>query len=251
MLDVNEFDSMKIGIASPEKILEWSHGEVTKPETINYRTLKAETDGLFCEKIFGPTKDWECKCGKYKKMRYRGTVCDKCGVEVTSSKVRRERMGHIKLACPVSHIWYFKGTPSRIGTILEISPRALERVLYFAAYIVLDKGDTNLLDQQILNEQEYQQAIQEYGRGSFKAQMGAEAIQTLLRRLDLQALKTQLQEDIASNTNQKRIKSIRRLEEVESFLQSNNKPEWMILTVLPVIPPDLRPMVQLLSLIHI
>lgn len=245
MLDVNEFDSMKIGIASPEKILEWSHGEVTKPETINYRTLKAETDGLFCEKIFGPTKDWECKCGKYKKMRYRGTVCDKCGVEVTSSKVRRERMGHIKLACPVSHIWYFKGTPSRIGTILEISPRALERVLYFAAYIVLDKGDTNLLDQQILNEQEYQQAIQEYGRGSFKAQMGAEAIQTLLRRLDLQALKAQLQEDIASNTNQKRIKSIRRLEEVESFLQSNNKPEWMILTVLPVIPPDLRPMVQL------
>ena len=169
MLDVNEFDSMKIGIASPEKILEWSHGEVTKPETINYRTLKAETDGLFCEKIFGPTKDWECKCGKYKKMRYRGTVCDKCGVEVTSSKVRRERMGHIKLACPVSHIWYFKGTPSRIGLILDISPRQLERVLYFAAYIVLDPGETKLVKQQVMNEQEYQQAVQEYGEDSFKA----------------------------------------------------------------------------------
>lgn len=174
---------MKIGIASPEKILEWSHGEVTKPETINYRTLKAETDGLFCEKIFGPTKDWECKCGKYKKMRYKGTICDKCGVEVTSSKVRRERMGHIALACPVSHIWYFKGTPSRIGLILEIAPRQLERVLYFAAYIVLDPGDTNLSKKQVLNETEYQTAVATYGKGSFKAQMGAEAIQYLLKEL--------------------------------------------------------------------
>ena len=245
MLDVNEFDSMKIGIASPEKIKEWSHGEVTKPETINYRTLKAEADGLFCERIFGPTKDWECKCGKYKKMRYKGTVCDKCGVEVTSSKVRRERMGHIELACPVSHIWYFKGTPSRIGLILDVSPRQLERVLYFAAYIVIDKGDTKLQDKQVLNEQEYQQAVQEYGAGSFKAQMGAEAIQKLLQNLDLLALEEQLKEDVESSSNQRRIRSIRRLEEVEAFLHSGNKPEWMILTVLPVIPPDLRPMVQL------
>ena len=236
---------MKIGIASPEKIKEWSHGEVTKPETINYRTLKAEADGLFCERIFGPTKDWECKCGKYKKMRYKGTVCDKCGVEVTSSKVRRERMGHIELACPVSHIWYFKGTPSRIGLILDVSPRQLERVLYFAAYIVIDKGDTKLQDKQVLNEQEYQQAVQEYGAGSFKAQMGAEAIQKLLQNLDLLALEEQLKEDVESSSNQRRIRSIRRLEEVEAFLHSGNKPEWMILTVLPVIPPDLRPMVQL------
>ena len=236
---------MKIGIASPEKIKEWSHGEVTKPETINYRTLKAEADGLFCERIFGPTKDWECKCGKYKKMRYKGTVCDKCGVEVTSSKVRRERMGHIELACPVSHIWYFKGTPSRIGLILDVSPRQLERVLYFAAYIVIDKGDTKLQDKQILNEQEYQQAVQEYGAGSFKAQMGAEAIQKLLQNLDLLALEEQLKEDVKSSSNQRRIRSIRRLEEVEAFLHSGNKPEWMILTVIPVIPPDLRPMVQL------
>ena len=196
MLDVNEFDSMKIGIASPEKILEWSHGEVTKPETINYRTLKAETDGLFCEKIFGPTKDWECKCGKYKRMRYKGTVCDKCGVEVTSSKVRRERMGHISLACPVSHIWYFKGIPSRIGLILSISPRALERVLYFAAYIVLDPGTTNLTKQQILTEAEYQETVQKYGYDSFKAGMGAEAIQTLLKELDLKKLEAELKEDL-------------------------------------------------------
>ena len=236
---------MKIGIASPETIRLWSHGEVTKPETINYRTLKAEPDGLFCEKIFGPTKDWECKCGKYKKMRYKGTVCDKCGVEVTSSKVRRERMGHIDLACPVSHIWYFKGTPSRIGLILDVSPRQLERVLYFAAYIVIDKGETKLLDKQVLNEQEYQQAVQEYGAGSFEAQMGAEAIQKLLRQLDLEALEKQLREDVDSSSNQRKVRSIRRLEEVEAFRKSGNKPEWMILTVLPVIPPDLRPMVQL------
>ena len=204
MLDVNEFDSMKIGIASPEKILEWSHGEVTKPETINYRTLKAEADGLFCEKIFGPTKDWECKCGKYKKMRYKGTICDKCGVEVTSSKVRRERMGHISLACPVSHIWYFKGTPSRIGLILDISPRQLERVLYFAAYIVLDKGTTNLEEKQILNEQEYQEAVQMYGRGSFKAQMGAEAVQALLRRLDLHKLEAELKDEVINGSGQRK-----------------------------------------------
>ena len=236
---------MKIGIASPEKILEWSHGEVTKPETINYRTLKAETDGLFCEKIFGPTKDWECKCGKYKKMRYKGTICDKCGVEVTSSKVRRERMGHIALACPVSHIWYFKGTPSRIGLILEIAPRQLERVLYFAAYIVLDPGDTNLSKKQVLNETEYQTAVATYGKGSFKAQMGAEAIQYLLKELDLPALEKALKKEIEEGSGQRKVKCIRRLEEVEAFLHSGNKPEWMILTVLPVIPPDLRPMVQL------
>ncbi len=245
MLDVNEFDSMKIGIASPEKILEWSHGEVTKPETINYRTLKAETDGLFCEKIFGPTKDWECKCGKYKKMRYKGTVCDKCGVEVTSSKVRRERMGHIELACPVSHIWYFKGTPSRIGLILEISPRQLERVLYFASYIVLDPGSTNLSKKQVLNEAEYQDAIANYGVGSFKAQMGAEAIQQLLKEMDLLQLEAALKKEIAETSGQRKVRCIRRLEEVEAFIQSGNKPEWMILNVLPVIPPDLRPMVQL------
>ena len=236
---------MKIGIASPEKILEWSHGEVTKPETINYRTLKAETDGLFCEKIFGPTKDWECKCGKYKKMRYKGTICDKCGVEVTSSKVRRERMGHIALACPVSHIWYFKGTPSRIGLILEIAPRQLERVLYFAAYIVLDPGDTNLSKKQVLNETEYQTAVATYGKGSFKAKMGAEAIQYLLKELDLPALEKALKKEIEEGSGQRKVKCIRRLEEVEAFLHSGNKPEWMILTVLPVIPPDLRPMVQL------
>ena len=236
---------MKIGIASPEKILEWSHGEVTKPETINYRTLKAETDGLFCEKIFGPTKDWECKCGKYKKMRYKGTICDKCGVEVTSSKVRRERMGHIALACPVSHIWYFKGTPSRIGLILEIAPRQLERVLYFAAYIVLDPGGTNLSKKQVLNETEYQTAVATYGKGSFKAQMGAEAIQYLLKELDLPALEKALKKEIEEGSGQRKVKCIRRLEEVEAFLHSGNKPEWMILTVLPVIPPDLRPMVQL------
>ena len=245
MLDVNEFDSMKIGIASPEKIIEWSHGEVTKPETINYRTLKAETDGLFCEKIFGPTKDWECKCGKYKRMRYKGTICDKCGVEVTSSKVRRERMGHITLACPVSHIWYFKGIPSRIGLILSISPRALERVLYFAAYIVLDPGTTNLTKQQLLTEAEYQETVQKYGEDSFRAEMGAEAIQKLLKELDLVKLEAELKEELETSSGQRRVRSIRRLEEVESFLQSGNKPEWMIMTVIPVIPPDLRPMVQL------
>lgn len=245
MLDVNEFDSMKIGIASPEKILEWSHGEVTKPETINYRTLKAETDGLFCEKIFGPTKDWECKCGKYKRMRYKGTVCDKCGVEVTSSKVRRERMGHISLACPVSHIWYFKGIPSRIGLILNMSPRALERVLYFAAYVVLDPGTTDLVKQQLLTEAEYQETVQKYGEDSFVAGMGAEAIQKLLRELDLLKLEAELKEDIETTSGQRRVRSIRCLEEVESFIQSGNKPEWMILSVIPVIPPDLRPMVQL------
>lgn len=236
---------MKIGIASPEKILEWSHGEVTKPETINYRTLKAETDGLFCEKIFGPTKDWECKCGKYKKMRYRGTICDKCGVEVTSSKVRRERMGHIALACPVSHIWYFKGTPSRIGLILEIPPRQLERVLYFIAYIVLDPGSTDLLKKQVIDEKEYQDTIAKYGKDSFKAQMGAEAIQQLLKELDLPTLEVALKKEVKECSSQRKVKCVRRLEEVEAFLHSGNKPEWMILTVLPVVPPDLRPMVQL------
>ena len=236
---------MQIGIASPDTIRAWSHGEVTKPETINYRTLKPETDGLFCEKIFGPSKDWECKCGKYKRMRYKGTICDKCGVEVTSSKVRRERMGHIDLACPVSHIWYFKGIPSRIGLILNISPRALERVLYFAAYIVLDPGSTNLTKQQILTEAEYRETIENYGEDAFKAAMGAEAIQTLLKEIDLEKLEAELKEDLNSSSGQRRARSIRRLEEVESFIHSGNRPEWMILTVIPVIPPDLRPMVQL------
>lgn len=236
---------MKIGIASPEKILEWSHGEVTKPETINYRTLKAEMDGLFCERIFGPTKDWECRCGKYKRIRYKGTVCDKCGVEVTSSKVRRERMGHIKLATPVSHIWYFKGIPSRIGLILDISPRALEKVLYFASYIVTNPGNTELIEKQLLTESEYQNAVETYGTGSFEAEMGAEAIQKLLRRINLTDLEKELKDDLKSSSGQRRIRTIRRLEEVEAFIKSGNKPEWMIMTVIPVIPPDLRPMVQL------
>ena len=236
---------MKIGIASPEKILEWSHGEVTKPETINYRTLKAEMDGLFCERIFGPTKDWECRCGKYKRIRYKGTVCDKCGVEVTSSKVRRERMGHIKLATPVSHIWYFKGIPSRIGLILDISPRALEKVLYFASYIVTNPGNTELIEKQLLTESEYQNAVETYGTGSFEAEMGAEAIQKLLRRINLADLEKELKDDLKSSSGQRRIRTIRRLEEVEAFIKSGNKPEWMIMTVIPVIPPDLRPMVQL------
>ena len=245
MIDVKELHSIQIGLASPEKILEWSHGEVTKPETIIYRTLKAETDGLFCEKIFGPTKDWECKCGKYKKMRYAGTICDKCGVEVTSSRVRRVRMGHIALAAPVSHIWYFKGSPSPIGLLLDITPRDLERVLYFAAYIVLDPGRTILYKKQILNEQEYQEAVYTYGKKAFKAQMGAEAIQALLKELDLPQLEIALKKEIEEGSGQRKVKCIRRLEEVQAFLHSGNKPEWMILTVLPVIPPDLRPMVQL------
>ena len=239
------FDSIKIGLASPEKIREWSRGEVKKPETINYRTLKPERDGLFCERIFGPTKDWECHCGKYKRIRYKGVVCDRCGVEVTKSKVRRERMGHIELACPVSHIWYFKGIPARMGLILSMSPRALEKVLYFASYVVLDPKDTSLQYKQLLTEKEYREACDRFGYGSFDAQMGAEAIKKLLQDIDIDKESAELKAQFADTTGQKRIKIIKKLEVLEAFKQSNNKPEWMILDVIPVIPPDLRPMVQL------
>ena len=238
------FDAIKIGLASPEKILEWSRGEVTKPETINYRTLKPEKDGLFCERIFGPSKDWECHCGKYKKIRYKGVVCDRCGVEVTKSSVRRERMGHIALAASVSHIWYFKGIPSRMGLILDLSPRTLEKVLYFASYIVLDKGETDLQYKQVLSEQEYQEARESWG-SSFRVGMGAEAIQELLQAIDLDKEYEELQEGLKGSTGQKRARIVKRLEVVEAFRESGNKPEWMILTNIPVIPPDLRPMVQL------
>ncbi len=245
MLDVNIFDSMRIGLASPEVIRFWSHGEVKKPETINYRTLKPERDGLFCEKIFGPTRDWECHCGKYKRIRYKGTICDRCGVEVTRAKVRRERMGHIELAAPVSHIWYFKGIPSRMGLLLDMSPRVLERVLYFASYIVLWSGTSELKVKDILTEGQYRLARETYGRDNFKVAMGAEAIQQLLSEIDLDALALKLREELNSSNGQKRVRAIRRLEVVEAFRKSGNKPEWMILTVIPVIPPELRPMVQL------
>jgi len=238
------FDKIKIGLASPEKILEWSRGEVTKPETINYRTLKPEKDGLFCEKIFGPSKDWECHCGKYKKIRYKGVVCDRCGVEVTKSSVRRERMGHIALAAPVSHIWYFKGIPSRMGLILDLSPRTLEKVLYFASYIVLDPGDTDLQMKQVLSEQEYQDAKDAWG-DTFRVGMGAEAIKELLEAIDLDEEYEALDTELENATGQKRARIVKRLEVVEAFRESGNRPEWMILTNIPVIPPDLRPMVQL------
>ena len=240
-----QFDAIQIGLASPEKIREWSHGEVKKPETINYRTLKPEKDGLFCEKIFGPTKDWECHCGKYKKIRYKGVVCDRCGVEITKSSVRRERMGHIELAAPVSHIWYFKGIPSRMGLILDLSPRVLERVLYFASYIVLDPGETKLAYKQIFNESEYQEACDTYGRSAFRVGMGAESIHELLAAIDLEKDSAELKAELENATGQKRARIIKRLEVVEAFRESGNKPEWMIMTVIPVIPPDLRPMVQL------
>ena len=244
MLDVNKFDSMRIGLASPEKIREWSHGEVKKPETINYRTLKPERDGLFCERIFGPTRDWECHCGKYKRIRYKGVVCDRCGVEVTRAKVRRERMGHIELAAPVSHIWYFKGIPSRMGLILDIPPRALEKVLYFASYIVTDPADSELIKKQLLTENEYRAAREKYGKG-FKAGMGAEAIKVLLEELDLDQMSEELRKELHSLSMQKRIRAIRRLEVVEAFRKSGNDPAWMVMDALPVIPPELRPMVQL------
>ena len=238
------FDAIKIGLASPEKVLEWSRGEVTKPETINYRTLKPEKDGLFCERIFGPSKDWECHCGKYKKIRYKGVVCDRCGVEVTKSSVRRERMGHIALAAPVSHIWYFKGIPSRMGLILDLSPRTLEKVLYFASYIVLDAGDTNLMYKQVLSEAEYQEARENWGN-AFRVGMGAESIKELLEAIDLEKEYAELQAGLEGATGQKRARIVKRLEVVEAFRESGNKPEWMVLTNIPVIPPDLRPMVQL------
>ena len=244
MLDVNNFDSMRIGLASPEKIRTWSHGEVKKPETINYRTLKPEREGLFCEKIFGPTRDWECHCGKYKRIRYKGIVCDRCGVEVTRSKVRRDRMGHIELAAPVSHIWYFKGIPSRMGLILNISPRSLEKVLYFASYIVLDPGDTPLRKYELLNENEYRENRAKYG-ATFKVGMGAEAVKKLLEELDLEEMSKELRQELKEVSGQRKIKAIRRLEVVEAFRKSGNRPDWMILDVVPVIPPELRPMVQL------
>ncbi len=224
------FDAIEIGLASPEKILEWSRGEVKKPETINYRTLKPEKDGLFCERIFGPSKDWECHCGKYKKIRYKGVVCDRCGVEVTKSSVRRERMGHIELAAPVSHIWYFKGIPSRMGLILDLSPRTLEKVLYFASYIVLDKGETDLQYKQVLSEKEYQEARESCG-STFRVGMGAEAIQELLQAIDLDKESDELQEGLKGATGQKRARIVKRLEVVEAFRESGNKPEWMILTI--------------------
>jgi len=244
VLDVNNFDSLKIGLASPEQIVQWSRGEVKKPETINYRTLKPERDGLFCERIFGPQRDWECHCGKYKRIRYKGIVCDRCGVEVTRSKVRRERMGHIKLAAPVSHIWYFKGIPSRMGLLLDVSPRALEKVLYFAAYIVTDPGETPLAPRQVLSEQEYREAREKYGQ-AFKAGMGAEAVKKLLAEIDLEAMAKELRAEIKQSSGQRKIRATRRLEVVEAFRKSGNRPEWMILDYIPVIPPDLRPMVQL------
>jgi len=244
VFELKEFEAIRIGLASPEKIREWSRGEVKKPETINYRTLKPERDGLFCERIFGPTRDWECHCGKYKRIRYKGIVCDRCGVEVTRSKVRRERMGHIELAAPVSHIWYFKGIPSRMGLLLDMSPRALEKVLYFASYVVIDPGQTPLSKKQILSEREYRDSIEKFGN-NFRAGMGAEAIKELLQEIDLDALANELRAELEESTGQKRIRAIKRLEVVEAFRSSGNKPEWMILDVIPVIPPELRPMVQL------
>ena len=245
MDELEIFDKIKIGIASDEQIREWSKGEVKKPETINYRTLKPEKDGLFCERIFGPTKDWECHCGKYKRVRYKGIVCDRCGVEVTKSKVRRERMGHIELAAPVAHIWYFKGIPSRIAVMLDISPRNLEKVIYFASYVVTDKGNTGLEKCQVLTEKEYHEAEEKYGKGSFKAKMGAEALRELLEQVDLDELSAELLKELEKTSEQKRTKLVKRLDTVEAFRQSGSRPEWMIMNVVPVIPPDLRPMVQL------
>ncbi len=244
MFELNNFDSIRIKLASPDKIREWSKGEVKKPETINYRTLKPEKDGLFCEKIFGPQKDWECHCGKYKRIRYKGIICDRCGVEVTKSKVRRERMGHIELAAPVSHIWFFKGIPSRMGLLLDMSPRSLEKVLYFASYVVIDPGDTNLSKNQLLNEREYRENYELYG-DRFRAGMGAEAVKELLQDLDLDEMSKELRAELKEATGQKRVRIVKRLEVVEAFRNSGNRPEWMILDVIPVIPPDLRPMVQL------
>ena len=243
--ELDIFDKLKIGVASDEKIREWSKGEVKKPETINYRTLKPEKDGLFCERIFGPTKDWECHCGKYKRVRYKGIVCDRCGVEVTKSKVRRERMGHIELAAPVAHIWYFKGIPSRIALMLDISPRNLEKIIYFASYVVVDKGTSNLEKCQVLNEKEYHEAEEKYGRGSFKARMGAEALKELLEQVDVDKLSLEIRKELETASEQKKVKLVKRLDTVEAFRLSGNRPEWMIMQVVPVIPPELRPMVQL------
>ena len=244
MFELNNFESIKIGLASPERIREWSRGEVKEPETINYRTLKPEKDGLFCERIFGPQKDWECHCGKYRRVRYKGVVCDRCGVEVTKSKVRRERMGHIELAAPMSHIWYFKGIPSRMGLLLDMSPRSLEKILYFASYVVIDPGETGLNEKQLLTEKEFRSNYEKYGN-TFEVGMGAEAVKKLLMKIDLEQESKLLRDDLKDSTGQKRVRTIRRLEVVEAFKKSGNKPEWMILEAIPVIPPDLRPMVQL------
>ena len=246
MFELNNFDSIQIGVASPEKIREWSYGEVTKPETINYRTQKPEMGGLFCERIFGPTKDWECHCGKYKRIRYKGVICDKCGVEITKSKVRRDRMGHIELAAPVSHIWYFKGVPSRIGLMLDMSPKALEHVLYFASHVVLDPGTTDLEYKQVISDREKIEKEEQFGEGSFKTGIGAEAIKELLMAVDLDKESEETKKIIAENTSgQRRIRAVKRIEIIEAFRKSGNRPEWMIMDVLPVIPPELRPMVQL------
>ena len=246
MFELNNFDSIQIGVASPEKIRSWSHGEVTKAETINYSTQKPEKEGLFCERIFGPTKDWECHCGKYKKIRYKGVICDKCGVEVTRAKVRRERMGHIELAAPVSHIWYFRGVPSRIGLILDMGPKQLEQVLYFASYVVLDPGSTDLAYKQVINENEYLEAVNKYGKDAFKVGIGAEAIKELLMAVDLDKEAAEVREIIENSASgQKRAKAVKRIDIIEAFRKSGNRPEWMILDVIPVIPPELRPMVQL------
>ena len=246
-----DFDAIRISLASPEKILSWSHGEVTKPETINYRTFKPERDGLFCAKIFGPVTDWECLCGKYKRMKHRGVICDKCGVEVTQARVRRERLGHITLATPVSHVWFFKGLPSRIGHLLDISLRDLERILYFEAYVVVDPGDTDLVQNQLLTDDEFRKKREQFsdpktGLPKFKAQMGAEAIKDLLRQVDVEALGAEMRDKMRREQSaQKRQKYAKRLKVLDAFRKSNNKPEWMILDVIPVIPPELRPLVPL------
>ena len=244
MIDVNKIDAIKIGIASPDKIREWSYGEVKKPETINYRTLKPERDGLFCEKIFGPTRDFECSCGKYKRIKYKNIICDRCGVEVTRSAVRRERMGHIELASPVSHIWFFKGVPSRMGTVLDMSQRDLEEVLYFVSYVVIDKGITPLENKQTLSEKDYRAYYEKYGDG-FKVGMGAEAIKELLKQVDLDAEVKDIRKKLETAQGQKRQNLLKRLDILDAFNKSGNKPEWMIMDVIPVIPPELRPMIQL------
>ena len=239
MFELNNFNSLQIGVASPEKIREWSYGEVTRPETINYRTQKPERDGLYCERIFGPTKDWECHCGKYKRIRYKGIICEKCGVEVTRAKVRRERMGHIELAAPVSHIWYFKGVPSRIGLMVDIPPKQLEQVIYFACYVVLDPGTTDLQYKQVINDREYREACDKFGEKSFKVGMGAESIKELLMAIDLDKESEELKKTITENPeSQKSAKAIKRLDIVEAFRKSGSRPEWMILDVVPVIPPS-------------
>ena len=245
MFELNNFDSIQIGVASPDKIRSWSHGEVKKPETINYRTQKPEKDGLFCEVIFGPTKDWECHCGKYKRIKYKGIICDKCGVEVTKSKVRRERMGHIELAAPVSHIWYFRGVPSRISIALDMSPKDVDSVIYLNKFVVLDPGVTKFTKKQVIDDNEMRSARAEFGADAFRVGMGAEAVKELLSEIDLDKESEELKQIVATSTGPKRVKTVKRLEVIEAFRISGNRPEWMILDVLPVLPPEIRPMVPL------